>query len=282
LPSSLGFTRTIQNVGEVQNTGIELGLDAQIFNGIFKWDINSNISFNRNKVVKLYNGEDILGGYVSVVALQDNSNILREGQPIGQFWGYLEDGYDNNGKIKYKDLLPDGKLTVDDKTYIGDPNPDCIYGLTSNMSYKNFDLNIFLQGSYGNDLFNLSVVTYAYDFVSGLNMKKDVLTDSWTATNTNAKYPLISKNTSVNISDRFIEDGSYLRLKNIQLAYNCPLSSWGLKNIQSLQLYVSAQNVLTFTNYSGSDPEVNSNGLGIDDKSYPMSKSVTLGVRVRF
>lgn len=282
LPSSLGFTSTIQNVGKVQNKGIELGLDAQLMTGAFKWDLNANISFNRNKVIKLNNGEDILGGYVNVVALQDNTNILREGRPIGQFWGYLENGYDESGKIKYQDLTPDGKLTADDKTYVGDANPDFIYGLNSTMSYKNFELNIFLQGTYGNDLFNLSAVSYAYDYVSGLNMLKEVLDNSWTPTNTNAKYPIISRNTSINVSDRFIEDGSYLRLKNIQLAYNLPVQNLGLNKIQSLQIYTSAQNLLTLTKYSGSDPEVNSAGLGIDNKSYPMSKSITFGFRARF
>jgi TonB-dependent starch-binding outer membrane protein SusC len=282
LPSSLGFTRTIQNVGKVQNKGFELGLDAQILNGTFRWDVNSNISFNRNKVVKLYNGEDILGGSVSVVALQDNATILREGRPIGQFWGYMEDGYDDTGKIKYVDLEPDGRLTAADKTYIGDYNPDFIYGLNSNMSYKNFELNIFLQGTYGNDVFNLGSVTYAYDFVSGLNMLREVLTDSWTPTNTNAKYPIIARNTTVNFSDRFIEDGSYLRLKNLQLAYNFPVTNLGLNKIQSLQVYVSGQDLFTITRYSGWDPEVNSQGFGIDNKSYPMSKSFTFGVRARF
>ena len=282
LPSSLGFTSTIQNVGKVQNKGIELGLDAQLLTGAFKWDLNANISFNRNKVIKLNNGEDILDGYVHVVALSDNSKILREGRPIGQFWGYLEDGYDESGKIKYQDLTPDGKLTADDKTYIGDANPDFIYGLNSTMAYKNFELNIFLQGTYGNDLFNVSAVSYAYDYVSGMNMLKEVLDNSWTPTNTNAKYPIISRNTSINVSDRFIEDGSYLRLKNIQLAYNLPVQILGLNKIQSLQIYMSAQNMLTLTKYSGSDPEVNSAGLGIDNKSYPMSKSITFGFRARF
>jgi len=283
LPSSLGFTRTIQNVGKVQNKGFEFGLDAQLFRkDNFKWDINTNISFNRNKVVKLYNGEDILTGSVGVVALQDNTSILREGRPIGQFWGYLEDGYDNTGKIKYVDIEPDGKLTIADKTYIGDYNPDFIYGINSNMTYRNIELNIFLQGTYGNDLFNLSSVTYAYDFVSGLNMVKEVLTDSWTATNTNAKYPIISRNTSVNISDRFIEDGSFLRLKNIQLTYNFPVQRLKLKLVQTLQIYASGQNLITLTKYSGWDPEVNSSGLGVDNKSYPMSKSFTFGIRTRF
>ncbi len=282
LPSSLGFTSTIRNVGKVQNKGVELGLDAQILTGTFKWNLNTNISFNRNKVVKLNNGEDILGGYVSVVALQDNTNILREGRPIGQFWGYMEDGYDDSGKIKYKDIEPDGKLTAADKTYIGDANPDFIYGLNSTMSYKNFELNIFLQGSYGNDLFNLSAVSYAYDYVSGLNMLKEVLENSWTPTNTNAKYPIVSRNTSVNISDRFIENGSYLRLKNVQLTYNFPIQSMRLNSIESLQIYMSGQNLLTLTKYSGLDPEVNSQGFGIDNKGYPMSKSITFGLRARF
>ncbi|MGD9556051.1 MAG: TonB-dependent receptor [Mangrovibacterium sp.] len=281
LPSSLGFTRTIQNIGKVRNKGFELGLDAQLLKKEgFTWDINANISFNRNKVVKLYNGEDILTGSVSVVALQDNTSILREGQPIGQFWGYLEDGYDDNGKVKYVDLEPDEKLTSDDKTYIGDYNPDFTYGFSSNLKYRNFELNIFLQGSYGNDIFNLSSVTYAYDFVSGMNMIKDVLYDSWTPANTNAKYPIISRNTTINISNRFIEDGSYLRLKNIQLAYTFPAGK--LKFLQSLQVYASGQNLLTLTGYSGWDPEVNSSGLGVDNKTYPMSKSLTFGFRARF
>ena len=282
LPSSLGFTQTIQNVGKVQNKGFEFNVNAQIFSGKVKWDVNGNISFNKNKVVKLYNGEDILTGS-GVLALQGTTSILREGRPIGQFFGYLEDGYDDKGKIKYVDLQPDNKLTGEDRTYIGDPNPDFIYGFTSGLSYKNFTLDIFLQGSYGNDLFNLSSVAYAYDFVSGLNMIKDVLTDSWTPEHTNAKYPITSRNTSVNVSNRFVEDGSYLRLKNIQLAYTLPLKNWGVnKVIESLQLYASGQNLLTFTKYSGWDPEVNSSGFGTDNNSYPMSKTVTFGLRARF
>src|SRR5690606_15554812 len=118
LPSSLGFTTTIQNIGEVQNKGLELGLDARIATGDFKWDVYTNISFNRNKVLSLYNGEDVLTGSVGVIVLQDNVSILREGRPIGQFYGYEEDGYTDEGKIKYKDNSNDGEITVADKTYI--------------------------------------------------------------------------------------------------------------------------------------------------------------------
>ena len=282
LPSSSGFTRTVQNVGKVQNKGLELGLDANLLDKNFRWNLNANISFNRNKVIKLYGGEDILTGSVNVVALQDNSSILREGRPIGQFYGYKEDGYDENGKIVYQDLEPDGVLTNADKTYIGNYNPDFVYGLNSNMSFMNFDLNIFFQGTYGNDIFNLSSITYAYDYVSGLNMIRDVLYNSWTPENPNAKYPIISRNTTANFSDRFIEDGSYLRLKNIQLAYNFTGAMQNLSMFKNLQIYVSGQNLLTLTKYSGWDPEVNSSGIGIDNKTYPMSKSFTLGLRARF
>jgi len=179
-------------------------------------------------------------------------------------------------------LEPDGVLTNADKTYIGNYNPDFVYGLNSNMSFMNFDLNIFFQGTYGNDIFNLSSITYAYDYVSGLNMIRDVLYNSWTPENPNAKYPIISRNTTANFSNRFIEDGSYLRLKNIQLAYNFTGAFQNLSMFKNLQIYVSGQNLLTLTKYSGWDPEVNSSGIGIDNKTYPMSKSFTLGLRARF
>ncbi len=288
LPSSMGSTSTIQNVGEVQNKGLELNVGARVLTGAFKWDMDVNISANRNKVVKLYNGEDILGGYVSVVAIQDNINILREGQPIGRFYGYMEDGYDEDGYIAYKDLHKDGSLTSEDKTYIGDPNPDFIYGLNSSMSYKNFQLDLFIQGTYGNDLFNVSAVSYSADYGYGMNMLKDVLYDHWSESNPNAKYPKISLNSTVNASDRFVEDGSYLRLKNIQLAYNFPKTLLNVNWLQALQIYASSQNLLTLTSYSGWDPEVNSMGgststtPGVDNKVYPMYKSFTFGLRVKF
>ena len=288
LPLSNGYTSAIKNVGEVQNKGLELSFNADILNGQFKWNINSNISFNRNKVVKLYNGEDILGGNISVTIISDATNILREGRPIGQFWGYLEDGYDSNGDITYKDLEPDGTIDSNDKTYIGDPNPDFIYGLNSTMSYKDFELTIFLQGSQGNDLFNASAISNTLDYAFGLNMPKDVYTNHWSPTNTKAKYPIISYNITAKVSDRFIEDGSYLRLKNIQMAYNFPIKKLGINWIQSAQIYLSGQNLLTLTKYSWWDPEINTYGgsnstaQGIDHSSYPVAKAITFGIRARF
>ncbi|XOV92995.1 MAG: TonB-dependent receptor [Bacteroidota bacterium] len=284
LPSSTGYVSTIRNVGAVQNKGLELGVDAKILTGEFKWDINANISFNRNKVVKLQDGEDILGGSVSVLSVNDNVTILREGRPIGQFYGYVEDGYDSNGQIVLKDLDGDGSITGEDKTYIGDPNPDFIYGINSNMSFKNFELTLFFQGTYGNDIYNVSSIPTTIDYGQGINMPREVYLDHWTPENPDAKYPLISRNTSAYNSDRWIENGSFLRMRNIELAYNFPVNniSW----LQNAKLYVSGQNLLTITKYSWWDPEVNSKGAGtargIDHFTYPIAKSVTVGFRVGF
>jgi TonB-linked SusC/RagA family outer membrane protein len=288
LPTSMGYVSTIQNVGQIRNRGVDLGIDTRILTGSFQWDVNANISFNRNKVVKLYGGEDILGGSVNVVVINDNTSILREGRPVGQFWGYLEDGYDDNGKIVFKDLNEDGAITQDDKTYIGDPNPDFIYGINSNMRYKRFELTLFIQGVHGNDLFNASSISNTIDYGFGLNMPKEVYYNHWTPDNPNAKYPAITYNTTVRVSDRFIEDGSFMRLKNIQLTYDLPVKNRGMNWIDHLQLYVSGQNLLTLTNYSWWDPEVNSRGgsnstsPGIDHNAYPSSKSYTVGFRVGF
>lgn len=287
LPTSLGFSSTVQNVGRVQNKGVELSLDSKVLSGkAFQWDLSGNISFNRNKVISLHNGEDVLGAFVNVLVVGDNVTILREGRPIGQFWGYQEDGYLETGRIKFKDLNGDGVINALDKTYIGDPNPDFIYGINSVMRYKNFEFNVFIQGSQGNDIFNVSSIVSTLDFGQGLNMPKEVFYDRWTPETPNAKYPLISRNVAARVSDRFVEDGSYLRFRNIQLAYNLPSRPMDKPGIRSMQIYVSAQNYITFTKYSWWDPEVNSRGagtqLGIDHYSYPIPKTLTVGLRMGF
>ena len=280
LPSSMGFVTTIRNVGEVQNRGIELGIDAVVFNQAFKWDVYTNISFNRNKVVKLYDNMDILTSYLGIIIIQDNISIMREGRPLGQFLGYVEDGYDDNGHIKYKDLDGDGTITSEDKKYIGNPNPDFIYGFNSTMSYKNFQLTLFIDGTYGNDIFNASSVQSTLDYGRGLNMPREVLLDHWTPDHRNAKYPTISINSGVRVSDRFIENGSYLRLRNIQIAYNFPMKKTGINWITNAQLYLSGQNLITLTNYSWWDPAMGSDGL--DYYQYPRSKVITAGIKLGF
>jgi TonB-dependent starch-binding outer membrane protein SusC len=156
------------------------------------------------------------------------------------------------------------------------------------MSYKNFEFSFFIQGSQGNDIFNINAINSTLDYGYGLNMPEDVYLDHWTPTHTNAKYPVISRTVTYKVSNRFIEDGSYLRVKNIQLAYNFSGKKLKANWIRNIQLYVSGQNLLTFTKYSWFDPEVNAEGsgnstsLGYDWYSYPTSKSVTFGIRAGF
>lgn len=286
LPSSFGYTTTIDNVGSIENKGVELNLFAQLFSADFRWSLDGNISFNRNKVLSLNEGQPILTNFINVITVADNFSIMEEGKPLGQFYGYQEDGYTESGAIKFKDLNNDGEISEEDKTYIGNPNPDFYYGFNSNMTYKGFQLDLFFQGSKGNDIMNVSAISSTMDYGQGLNMPEEVLTDNWTPQNTDAKYPKISRNSTARVSDRFVEDGSYLRLKNVLLAYNFPLKNSEGKFLQSLRIYASGQNLLTFTDYSWWDPEVNSKGsdnrLGIDHFSYPIPKSYTIGLNATF
>ena len=286
LPSSMGFTSTIRNVGQIRNRGVEFTADASILNGPFQWNVNGNLSFNRSKVIKLYGGQDILSTRIDMLVFADDATLLREGQPMGVFYGYMEDGYDENGNIQYKDLNQDGAINLNDKTIIGNPNPDFTYGLNSNMSYKGFDLGLFLQGSSGNDLVNVSSVGNTLHYGYGNNMLKEVYYNHWTPETPNAKYPRISRSQTLNFSDRFVENGSFLRLKNIELGYTLPFNKQNVGWIQNIRIYVSAQNLLTFTNYSWWDPEVNSLGgglsQGVDYSTYPVAKTYLAGINVEF
>ena len=205
---------------------------------------------------------------------------------MGVFYGYMEDGYDENGNIQYKDLNQDGAINLNDKTIIGNPNPDFTYGLNSNMSYKGFDFGLFLQGSSGNDLVNVSSVGNTLHYGYGNNMLKEVYYNHWTPETPNAKYPRISRSQTLNFSDRFVENGSFLRLKNIELGYTLPFNKQNVGWIQNIRIYVSAQNLLTFTNYSWWDPEVNSLGgglsQGVDYSTYPVAKTYLAGINVEF
>jgi TonB-dependent starch-binding outer membrane protein SusC len=288
IPASTGYTNTTLNIGEMQNKGFEFNVDATIFQSEFSWNVSTNIAFNRNTVKKLYDGQIIRGSHIGITILNDFINILKEGSPLGVFYGYLEDGYDANGKIKYKDIDGVAGLTFADKVQIGNPNPDFIGGFNSTMAYKNLELSLFFYGSYGNDIFNLSGAGVNMDYLVGLNKTRDILYDSWTPENPNAKYPKLSKINPVQISDRFVEDGSFLKLKNIQLAYNFQVKKRGNNWLENGQIYISGQDLLTWTKYSWFDPEVNSHGgsssvnIGIDHLPYPTSKGVTFGVKLGF
>ena len=287
LPTSVGFVNVTQNVGEIKNQGIELALGADILVEELKWTVDANLAANTIEAVSLAGGSDVFGARLAN-PLQTSINIVREGEPVGAFFGFVEQPLlDENGQIQYVDQNGDDIINNDDRVIIGNPNPDFIFGLNSNFSYKNFDLNVFIQGVQGVDIFNFNAAQHANSFNFGINQITDIL-NRWTPENPDpaAAYPAVSVNTQFRESDRFVEDGSFVRLKNIRLAYNLPLEN--VKWLQRAQVYVSGQNLLTLTDYSWFDPEVSTRGggssisQGIDQFGYPTTKTYTLGVQLGF
>lgn len=189
------------------------------------------------------------------------------------------------------DFNEDSKITDADRYISGDPNPDFYYGLSSTFNYKGLEFSVLFQGTVGNDIFN-GVEVSNLDYGYGLNMSREVLYSHWDANNTaeqnaHAKYPLISQKQKINVSDRFIENGSYLRLKNISLGYSLPVQKWSIgKWVKGINVYVSAQNLFTITGYSGADPEVSATGSDInsgwDFLQYPSVRTYTFGMKLKF
>jgi TonB-linked SusC/RagA family outer membrane protein len=285
LPPGSGYNQTTQNIGSIRNAGVELSISANVLRGPVRWDLSANGSANRNEVRQLSGGSDVFGTALAN-PLGVPVNLVRVGQPVGVFYGFNENGLDEQGAIRFVDLNGDKLINDNDRTIIGNPNPKFTYGFNSTVSWRNFDFTFFLQGVQGVDVFNFNTASYANSFNFGENQLKDLYDNHWRADrpDPNAKYPKISVNTRFRASDRYVEDASYLRLKNIQLAYNLPAARLGLTWLRSAQLYISAQNLLTLTRYSWYDPEVSTQGgdvsLGIDQNSYPNTKLTTLGVRI--
>ncbi|MFC3197943.1 SusC/RagA family TonB-linked outer membrane protein [Parapedobacter deserti] len=291
LPPSVGFGSMFQNVGEIKNQGVEVGVNGDVLTGEWKWNVAAMVSSNRNEVVKLAGGSDIYSA--GQAAVWSSTNIAREGEPLGALFGYLEDGLNENGLIKYKDTNGDGVVNAQDRVILGNPHPDWIYSFNSTLSYKGFNLNVFLEGVQGNQIFNATNGTHLNSFQRGSNQFRDIIGNYWTVENPdpNAKYPKISAATGVDISDRFIEDGSYLRVKNISLGYDLPVKRLGMAWCNGLHLYVSGTNLFTFTNYTGLDPEMNTRGddsqsvgnrlqMGHDQSGYPNAKVYAAGLRL--
>lgn len=283
LAPTSGFSSITENVGRVENKGIELSLATQNFVGDFSWNTQFNISGNRNKVLELYNGQPIDD-------IGRGGNRIMEGQPIGIFYSYKSLGVDpSTGDIVFADTNFDGVITSEDRTIVGNPHPDFIYGLTNNFSYKGFDLSIFLQGSQGNDVFNGNRL-FLESLQGGDNQTTAILrrwrqpgdiTDIPRATTDPVKAAQNKR-----VSSRFIEDGSYLRFKNVTLGYSLDSDMLGNGFFSSIRVYLSAQNLFTFTKYTGLDPEVNYRGddnsvIGTDFFTYPQAQTFTLGINLK-
>ncbi|MFT4610737.1 MAG: TonB-linked SusC/RagA family outer membrane protein [Glaciecola sp.] len=285
LPSSSGFSSITENVGKVENKGIEISLETQNFIGDdFTWNTQFNISGNRNEVLELYNGQPIDD-------IGRGGNRIMEGQPIGIFYSYESLGVDpSTGDIVYADTNFDGQITSADRTIVGNPHPDFIFGLTNNFTYQGIDLTIFLQGSYGNDVFNGSRLFL--ESLQGGDNQLAVVTRRWQQPGDITDIPRattdpIASSQNKRVSSRFIEDGSYLRVKNVTLGYTIGDDVLRKSMFSSVRLYVSAQNLFTFTKYTGLDPEVNYRGddnsvIGTDFFTYPQAQTITLGANLKF
>ncbi|MCF0073863.1 TonB-dependent receptor [Dyadobacter sp. CY261] len=294
IPYTTGQTTALQNYGSVENKGIELGINTENFTGAFNWNTNFVFSVNRNKVLTLGDGADyIISG----------ANIAQVGQPLGSFYGYQTNGLfqtgDDIAKLptinpattkpgdrRYVDVNGDGKITqTDDRTLIGNAQPKFQGGITNTLSYLNFDLSFFFQGTYGNKLFNQN--KQQLELLTGQQNASVTALERWTPTNpTNVIQRAFEDPAPVNTS-RYVEDASFLRLKNVTLGYNLPKAIASKIHASQIKLYVSAANLLTWTKYTGFDPEVSRNeqstlGQGIDYSVYPGSKSFLGGLSISF
>jgi len=285
LPLSSGYANITGNFASLQNRGLELAANVRILEGPVKWDVSANISWNRNKVVALDG--------ITQETFVNSYSLLKVGQPLGVFKTYVFNGIYQTGEtvlpgsgsqvggVKVADLNHDGQITADDQRITGNPNPKYIFGFSTNLHYRKFDLSIFLAGSQGNDIYNLS--RYTFENPLGHRNVFAALANRWSPTNPSNSYIIPLQGGRIPISDRFVEDGSYIRCKNITLGYMLP----AVKGIHSIRVYASANNVFLISHYSGYDPEVNSYGnsntqIGIDNLVYPAARSFLGGIQVNF
>jgi TonB-dependent starch-binding outer membrane protein SusC len=286
LPRSTGFNSGVQNIGRIQNKGVELMISSVNMDGELKWSTDFNISFNRNKVVELKLPSLVGGG----IAGRGDVSYSTTGKPLGLFYGYVWGGVDpSTGDAYYVDK--NGESTFNpattDRTFIGNPNPDFIYGLTNTLSYKNFELNIFIQGVQGNDIFNATRIE-----TEGMTDAKNqtiAVANRWRQPGDVTDIPRASPNDTDNsrLSTRFVEDGSFLRVKALTLGYNVPRSVLTRIRMSNAKIYVTGENLFTITEYSGYDPEVNAFGgsntvMGVDFGTYPQTRNLIFGINLSF
>lgn len=296
------------NVGAMSNKGIDLGISFHSKAGSnFTYDINANFSTYNNKIISLSGNQN--EALISPLIRSYSYARSAAGFPIFSFYGLVIDGIFQNekevqdhapytgyaevtngvttgvGKFKYRDVNGDGIINDGDRTWIGNPHPDFTYGLNINLAYKSLDMTIFLQGVQGNDM--ISFVRRLIDFNElGNNRSIRMLTQSWSPENPNAILPILDASDSRSLlpSSYFVEDGSYLRMKTLQVGYTLPSAMLSRLGLETVRVYAQAQNLFTITNYSGLDPEVNFTGsgttsqMGIDQGVYPASKLFQLGI----
>lgn len=319
LPYATGYNRVYQNIGKLKNEGLELSLSTKnVVGKEFSWESNINISFNRNKILALTRGQkEMFKNNAYHFQYTESFNVSRIGEPAGQFYGYewignyqyddfneiapgkfvLKNDVSDNGSpreniqpgdIKYKDINGDTKITDDDKVILGRALPNHFGGFNNNFSYKNFDLNVFFQWSYGNHIYNANRIIFEGNSIVLTDMNQfSSYQDRWTPDNQNSPNYRTRGGGPVGFqSSRVLEDGSYLRLKTVALSYNLPAKIVKKMSLNTLSVNLSAQNLLTWTNYTGFDPEVAVRNSvltpGLDFSAYPHNRTFVAGVKASF
>ncbi|MRS64449.1 SusC/RagA family TonB-linked outer membrane protein [Larkinella terrae] len=298
VPTLTGFTSAVKNIGKVENKGLELALNTRNLTGAFSWSTDLNFSFNRNKVLALGPTGDPIRSGTGV----GETNITMIGEPLGSFYGYQQLGVFKNqaeldayphfadarpGDVKFADVNGDGKVDANDRTLIGNNQPDFIYGMTNTFTYKGIDLGIVIQGVQGSTILNLS--RRFYENLEGNANELTTVLNRWRSPDQpgDGKTPRANTRSTGNnnaVSSRWIEDASYFRIRNITIGYNLPKTLIQRVKLQSLRLYGGVQNALTVSKYLGYNPEVSGyegplTG-GVDYGSYPLARTYTIGVNI--
>ncbi len=308
LPGSTGYTSYAANFGEIENIGIEFDANVEVFTGKFKWNASGNISFNRNKVISLGNGVQLFGAsYLGVgsIGLGQPANTALAGYPIGAFFGYQVNGVYQNveevakgpkdptnptpGDIKYVDLNGDGQISVADRTIIGNPYPTYTFGFNNDFRWKNLTLSVFVMGNIGQDVINLNRhILDALTYTTGANVRTEAWEGRWRGEGTSNYYPQarnVGNAFRGRLSNFYLEDGSFVRLKNVSLSYNLPSKT--AKWLRNAKVFVSGTNLITWTKYKGYDPEVSANATsaltpGVDFGTVPQFRTYSTGISVTF
>jgi TonB-linked SusC/RagA family outer membrane protein len=299
--ASTGYSDVIVpsiNAGQMENKGVEITVSTKNLTGDFKWNTSFNLSYNQNKVVNI---NDTVPMSTGRIGLNANLALIQAGIPINEFYGFVTDGIFQNqqevdnhalqvpgnqpnsrtspGDIRFKDLNNDGVINDKDRTYLGNPNPTFMFAMNNTFAYKGLDLSIFLQGIAGNKIINAN--RFWSEAMAVAQNQTTATLNRWTGEGTSNSMPRAvfnDPNKNTRPSDRYVENGSYLRVKNVTLGYTLPTKLVRKAKLSTARFYVSAQNLLTLTKYSGFDPEVSTNG--IDNNVYPVTRTFTVGVNL--
>jgi len=303
VPVSTGYSDVVVpyiNAGKMENKGIEFTVDSRNLTGDFVWNTSFNVSYNRNTVKSINDTVPMASGSIG---LNYNLALIQAGHPINEFYGFVTEGIfqtqeevDNHavqvmgndpynrtsaGDIRFKDMNNDGVINDLDRVFTGNPNPTFIFALNNSFTYKGFDLNLFLQGVAGNKIFNANRI-YTESMSVAQNQTAETL-HRWTGEGTSNSMPRAifnDPNKNTRPSDRYVENGSYLRIKNLTLGYTLPVALSEKWHMSTVRVYASGLNIHTFTKYTGFDPEVGTSG--IDNNVYPVTATYSLGVNIGF